>query len=848
MTSLMELAKAKRELPSKEAALFKAILKFYEHKQYKKGLKSSDQILRKFPDHGETLAMKGLFCYHLDRKEDGHEYIKKGLKNDLTSHICWHVYGLLYRGDKNYEEAVKCYSHALKYDKENIQIIKDYSLLQIHMRNYEGYNETRHHLLALKPSNKQYWVGLAISYHMLQKYDTAVKVLTDWSDSVKESGEEDHATLYENSEMYLYRNTIIEESGDYSTALDDLYQIGSKVIDKKAFKETRARLLLKSGKKPEAEQVYRSLVKENPDCLPYLEGLQACLSLSGDVSEHQKEQILKLYDELAQQYKRSNLIKRMPMKYLDGEKFREAMDKYMRPFFRKGVPSLFVSNKPLYQNASHLQIIEELVIGYQASLKASGHFEREAEGDKEPATAYLWVLYYLAQHYDYRGEISRALEIINEAIAHTPTLVELYMTKARIYKHAGDPITASAAMNEARELDLQDRFVNSKCTKYMLRADQIAEAEKTIALFTRSDSTDPLADLVEMQAMWFALETGASYVRQKQYGRGLKRYHQLEKHFIDIVDDQFDFHSYCLRKMTLRSYIDLLRVEDGIKGHEYYVRGATAAVKVYMHLYDAPKNSDDEKESEDYANMSAADRKKAQRKARKAELKSAEPAPAAVAVAPKDAKDKDKKPAKVDDDIDGAKLVNVPDVLAEATKFLKGLLDMASKRVDCQLLGVEVYLRKKKYLLALRCLLKAHELDSTHPELHRNMVRFHREVHATELDPSTKEVVTTEMAPLYKDKADLKQANLDYYKKFQSSPPHVVAAAQVAVMLEEPKKEEIVAWISKLDFKTCGKSFSIPLVTQTIDFLKLTMKQEQAAQDLLKRAREYYPLALAFKQ
>lgn len=40
-------------------------------------------------------------------------------------------------------------------------------------------------------------------------------------------------------------------------------------------------------------------------------------------------------------------------------------------------------------------------------------------------------------------------------------------------------------MNEARELDLQDRFINSKCTKYYLRNNQIAEAEKIIGLFTR---------------------------------------------------------------------------------------------------------------------------------------------------------------------------------------------------------------------------------------------------------------------------------------------------------------------------------------------------------------------------
>ncbi|CAG8471978.1 12679_t:CDS:10 [Acaulospora colombiana] len=45
---------AMRELPQKESALFKQILKYYEFKQYKKGLKAAEQILKKFPQHGGT--------------------------------------------------------------------------------------------------------------------------------------------------------------------------------------------------------------------------------------------------------------------------------------------------------------------------------------------------------------------------------------------------------------------------------------------------------------------------------------------------------------------------------------------------------------------------------------------------------------------------------------------------------------------------------------------------------------------------------------------------------------------------------------------------------------------------
>eukprot|EP00953_Heterococcus_sp_UTEX-ZZ885_P028122 15010-Heterococcus_DN1.PRE.1 len=47
-----------------------ALLKFYETKMYKKGLKAADTILKKFPNHGETLAMKGLIYSCLGKKEE----------------------------------------------------------------------------------------------------------------------------------------------------------------------------------------------------------------------------------------------------------------------------------------------------------------------------------------------------------------------------------------------------------------------------------------------------------------------------------------------------------------------------------------------------------------------------------------------------------------------------------------------------------------------------------------------------------------------------------------------------------------------------------------------------------
>jgi N-alpha-acetyltransferase 15/16, NatA auxiliary subunit len=48
-----------QELAKRDKLTFKLVMKCYEQKQYKKGLKNADAILKKNKDHGETLAMKG---------------------------------------------------------------------------------------------------------------------------------------------------------------------------------------------------------------------------------------------------------------------------------------------------------------------------------------------------------------------------------------------------------------------------------------------------------------------------------------------------------------------------------------------------------------------------------------------------------------------------------------------------------------------------------------------------------------------------------------------------------------------------------------------------------------------
>lgn len=68
-------------------------------------------------------------------------------------------------------------------------------------------------------------------------------------------------------------------------------------------------------------------------------------------------------------------------------------------------------------------------------------------------------------------------------------------------KHAGDLTAAAALADEARCMDLADRYINSECVKRMLQADQVTLAEKTAVLFTKEG--DQLNNLHDMQCMWY---------------------------------------------------------------------------------------------------------------------------------------------------------------------------------------------------------------------------------------------------------------------------------------------------------------------------------------------------------
>ncbi|XP_006644372.1 N-terminal acetyltransferase A complex auxiliary subunit NAA15 [Oryza brachyantha] len=848
-------------LPAKEANLFKVIVKSYETKQYKKGLKAADSILKKFPEHGETLSMKGLTLNCMDRKSEAYELVRRGLKNDLKSHVCWHVYGLLYRSDREYREAIKCYRNALRIDPDNIEILRDLSLLQAQMRDLSGFVETRQQLLTLKPNHRMNWIGFAVAHHLNSNSSKAIEVLEAYEGTLEDDYPPENER-YEHSEMLLYKISLFEECEMLDRALEEMHKKESKIVDKLSFKEQMACILLKLGRFEEAEKIYRSLLFMNPDNYKYFIAVQKCLGLysgNGQYSADDVDRLSALYKSLKEEYGWSSAVKRIPLDFLEGEKFQEAADNYVRPLLTKGVPSLFSDLSPLYEQSGKANILEELFLKLEDSIRTKGCFPGSPH--TEPPSTLMWTLFLISQHYDRRGQYDVALDKIDEAISHTPTVIDLYSIKGKILQHAGNFSAAAALADEARSMDLADRYLNSECVMQMLQADQVGLAEKTAVLFTKDG--DQHNNLHDMQCMWYELASGESYYRQGDLGRALKNFLAVEKHYADMTEDQFDFHSYCLRKMTLRAYVSMLKFQDRLHAHEYFHKAAAGAIRCYMKLHDSPSKSSTE-ENDEMSKLPPAQRKKLRQKQKKAEARAKREAEEkqedeAASSNTKSGKKQNARP--VDLDPHGEKLVQIEDPLAEGTKYLKLLQNNSSDSLETHTLSFELNMRKQKNLLAFQAVKQLIKLDENNPDSHRCLIRFFHKINNLPSPGTDSEKLIWNV--LEAERPDIRQlhgkslveVNRSFLEKHNASLMHRAAASEMMYLLEPDKKLEAIKLIEdSVNSTASGNSILGPVnewnIQDCIDVHKLleTVFGDQDASNRWKaRCAEYFPYSTYFE-
>lgn len=501
-----------------------------------------------------------------------------------------------------------------------------------------------------------------------------------------------------------------------------------------------------------------------------------------------------------------------------GEAFTEAAGLYLRAKLQKGVTSTFANVRALYSDHEKRDSILGLVESYvdiessrvlpdhraakdPASTAINGDKQKDPVQEAKSAQQLrLSSLYFLAQHFNYppTQDLTKAMKYIEQALEQETERIEYLMTKGRIVKHMGDFVEASSIMERARELDKRDRYINTKAAKYQLRSDQNEMALRTMSMFTRNEAAGgPLGDLHDMQCLWFLMEDAESYLRQERLGLALKRYTSIATIFDVWEEDQFDFHTFSLRKGMIQSYIDLVRWEDTLRQHPFYTRTALGAVRCLLKLFDEPSlSSGSRTKASELTNgmtdLSLGDQKRAAKKARNDQRKQER-------VEAKEREDKRiKKPTaeevevrKEDPDPLGKRLLQTKTPLEDALKFLVPVLELSPTCAQAQQLGYEIYQRQKQLLPALRCLAQARLVDPSAPKTHEQTCRFLEWwASAKDTTPSRIKTIAERTLDLGKGEHSAAERNARYLRDHDASAEYIHGALNVKVTVLNQKLDK----------------------------------------------------------
>ena len=177
-----------------------------------------------------------------------------------------------------------------------------------------------------------------------------------------------------------------------------------------------------------------------PDNYEYHKGLRSSLGMESDSetspSTETLQRLEEFYGQFAEQQPASLASKRLPLDYLEGEAFVQRARSYVKGFLLKGIPSLFSDLKPLYRSHAKALALQSIFEEYSSAMTKT---EGDADVDlKTNPQSVLWVHHFLAQHYDQMHDTEKALEHIQHALNHTPTVSEVHVVHSKILKHAGD--------------------------------------------------------------------------------------------------------------------------------------------------------------------------------------------------------------------------------------------------------------------------------------------------------------------------------------------------------------------------------------------------------------------------
>ena len=519
--------------------------------------------------------MKGIFLYHLDRKQEALDCIKQGLKNNLKSPVSWNIYGLVNRYEKNLAEAAKCYRTASKFDTENIQMLRDLATIQAQLSSFASLVETRLAMVRLAPTNRTFWIALSVAYYLNGEVENALQVVDKFESSIDEDTLDNLTVVKELNQISEFKLLLYQELRKFQQALEYL---GIVRFNSERLKKYAGKFQLLLGNHVESNKIYFELLTEyNGNCLEYLDGWMASLGDQSRISE-------KLHGLLFLIPTSALIRSKYLLLSMCDDNFKQILTEMLSKFIKKQVSSLFSTVKDW--------LLCKDCVDFEEKCKFIIEYLTKNCSQDFTSNLFLSLFYLEKKSFAEAGQYLNAA--LDASIQSERKQVDCWVIMAKMYRKQNDLENAIIWMRKATHAFPADRYLNSKLAKYLLLSCQIEEALETMRLFLKDAKLENLSEFMEMQPIWFCYLMAKAYQQKKMRNDALKYSCQLLDYYDEMHYDQFDFHWYCIRKMTICQYLDLIRISAGMFKSTEYIKAVQLAADSFL----MSKPSTDENEEE----------------------------------------------------------------------------------------------------------------------------------------------------------------------------------------------------------------------------------------------------------
>jgi len=98
--------------------------------------------------------------------------------------------------------------------------------------------------------------------------------------------------------------------------------------------------------------------------------------------------------------------------------------------------------------------------------------------------------------------------------------------------------------------------------------------------------TEGTESINKLQVMWYQVHDAESHLFISAYGPSIKQYQNIFNHFDTFWKNQTDFHRYAYRKCAIYAYINMLKWNDTLRNHPFFMRAAKNAINIWFKIYE----------------------------------------------------------------------------------------------------------------------------------------------------------------------------------------------------------------------------------------------------------------------